>query len=372
MSQLRILHCIRQGQIGGGESHLIDLVTTLDKSNYQSFVLSFTDGPMIERLGSYGIPTFVVKTVIPFDIRVWGSVSRIIQDNNIHFIHIHGTRAFSNVIYAAKRNKLPIVYTVHGWSFNPYQVWIKRRLSILIEGYFTRLAKKVINVSYANQKIGLNYLTKLDSIVIQNGININKYDPSKTYPSIRESLGINNDQLLIAFIARITRQKDPFTLLKAFSELEEDLKSKITLLIVGDGDLKQEAMMLAKELSIEKKVVFTGFRSDIPTLLHNIDIYCLPSLWEGLPLGLLEAMAMKKIVVATTVDGTIEVIDNSKNGFLFPCGEHDQLCSILRRIFLMEEEEKELIQNSAYQTIQSKFSLIGMVKETEKVYQTLF
>jgi glycosyltransferase involved in cell wall biosynthesis len=371
MPQVRVLHCIRQGQIGGGESHLIDLVSNLNKNKYQSFVLSFTGGVMIDRLASLGISTFVINTIIPFDARVWRGVSKIIQDNNIQLIHVHGTRAFSNVIYAAKRNKLPIVYTVHGWSFNSYQGSIKRWLSILIEGYFTRIASSVINVSNSNRKIGLNHLPKLNSVVIQNGIDTSKYNPNSSYPTVRENLGVANNQILIAFIARMTRQKDPFTLIRAFSLLSDELKSKITILMVGDGELMFEVTRLTKELHIENKVIFTGFRNDISTLLNNIDIYCLPSLWEGLPLGLLEAMAMKKIVVATNVDGTIEVIENNKNGFLFPCGNHNQLCSIMQRIFVMTEKETNQIRNAAYQTIHSKFSLQGMVEKTEAVYNTI-
>jgi glycosyltransferase involved in cell wall biosynthesis len=334
-------------------------------------VLSFTDGPMIERLSNLGITTFVIKTTIPFDVRIWQSVLTIITEHKIQFLHVHGTRAFSNVIYAAQRKRLPIVYTVHGWSFNSHQSWIKRKIAILIEGYFTKISKKVINVSYANQKIGLKYIKGLNSVVIQNGIDTHKFNPNKEYFNIRESLGIPDDQLLIVFIARMTNQKDPCTLIRAYSELSDALKEKYTLLLVGDGELKPKAMELSQELGVDSKTIFTGFRNDIPSVLHNCDIYCLPSLWEGLPLGLLEAMAMKKIVIATTVDGTIEVIKDNVNGFLFPSGAYESLCSILQNIISKTEEEKEQIRISAYQTIHSHFSLTGMVEKTEAVYNTL-
>ncbi|MBX2916034.1 MAG: glycosyltransferase [Cyclobacteriaceae bacterium] len=371
MPQLRILHCIRQGQIGGGESHLLDLATNLKKDKFKSFVLSFTDGPMVERLSSLGVTTIVIKATRPFDVRVWSRVLSVIEDNKIQLIHIHGTRAFSNVIYSALRKDIPIVYTVHGWSFNAHQTWIKRNIAILIERYFTRVAKKVINVSYSNQRIGSKYIKGLNSNVIQNGIDLQKFNPSNRYPDVRQNLGISDDQFLIVFIARMTLQKDPCTLIRAYSQLNDKIKEKTTVLFVGDGELKHEAIQLSQELGVSTKTIFTGFRSDIPTLLHACDVYCLPSLWEGLPLGLLEAMAMRKIAVATTVDGTVEVIENTKNGFLFPSGDSGTLSSVLETIILKTEQEREQIKSSAHQTIHKHFSLAGMIEKTEAVYETL-
>src|SRR5690606_2104133 len=118
------------------------------------------------------------------------------------------------------------------------------------------------------------------------------------------------------YIVRMTIQKDPLTLVKAIAMIPDELDIKF--LFVGDGDLKAAAIELATKLGVSHRIIFEGFRTDIPDILHGIDIYCLPSLWEGLPIGMLEAMAMANPVITTSVDGAKEVIQNGENGVLVP------------------------------------------------------
>src|ERR1700739_1426094 len=97
--QIKVLECIRQGQIGGGESHLLSLVENLDQSKFQPIVLSFTDGPMIERLNKMGVETHVIYTEKPFDVSKWKKVKQLLKQKDIQLVHAHGTRANSNVLW---------------------------------------------------------------------------------------------------------------------------------------------------------------------------------------------------------------------------------------------------------------------------------
>src|SRR5215471_4460681 len=93
--KIRVLECIRQGKIGGGESHLLNLVEYLDKSRFESVVLSFTQGPMIDRLQQMGVGTDVIYTVKPFYLTKWGKVKELLKEKKVDLIHAHGTRAAS-------------------------------------------------------------------------------------------------------------------------------------------------------------------------------------------------------------------------------------------------------------------------------------
>src|SRR5215831_11294610 len=135
--KIRVLETIRQGKIGGGESHLLDLVENLDKSIFEPVVLSFTDGPMINRLQSMGIPTHIIHTERPFDFTKWGKVKQFLQDEKIELVHAHGTRANSNVIWASRKLGLPVVYTIHGWSFHDDQPFLLKKLRVMGEKYLT-------------------------------------------------------------------------------------------------------------------------------------------------------------------------------------------------------------------------------------------
>ena len=111
--KIKILETIRQGQVGGGETHVLDLVRKLDKSKFQVEVLSFTDGPMVDKLNSLGINTYVIKTEKPFDISIWAIVSEFVLNGGYDIIHAHGTRAASNIFYAAKKLNIPMLQSSH-------------------------------------------------------------------------------------------------------------------------------------------------------------------------------------------------------------------------------------------------------------------
>jgi glycosyltransferase involved in cell wall biosynthesis len=372
MNKVKVLHCIRQGMVGGGESHLIDLINNLDTEKFESYVLSFTDGPMITHFQSKGIQCFVVPTTRPFDIFVWNRVKQILKKNAIDLIHVHGTRAFSNAFFAALMKRKPIVYTVHGWSFNSFQVPVKRRLSVLIETFFTRLADTTINVSNNNKQLGQKYIKSFKSEVIQNGIDLDKFNPDREYKDLRKEFGIPKDKVVIGFVARMTEQKDPITLIRAFNAvLEQATKNKYFLLFVGDGDLKDAVIKETGKLGLDKNVVyFESFRQDIPDILKCIDIFCLPSLWEGLSLGLLEAMAMKKAVIATAVDGTKEVVKNNENGMLFPPTNAEKLSELILEVG-EDSDLREKIAEEALRTVTANYSVKRMTQSVEKVYDSL-
>jgi hypothetical protein len=112
---VKVLQAIRQGTIGGGESHVQDLVTNLDKTRFEPIVLSFTEGQMVDNLRRQGIKTFVIPNLKPFNVFTWGKVRELMKAENIQLVHAHGTRAASNVFRPAQQLNVPLVYTIHGW-----------------------------------------------------------------------------------------------------------------------------------------------------------------------------------------------------------------------------------------------------------------
>lgn len=365
--KIKILECIRQGQIGGGESHLLSLVQNLDRSRFEPFVLSFTDGPMIDRLKEMNVDTQVIHTTKPFDVSRWKAVKNFLKDKQADIVHAHGTRANSNVMWSAKSLHIPIIYTIHGWSFHQDQGSFVKRIRIFGEKYLTSKSDINISVSASNQQSGKNYINNFNSIVINNGIDQNKFNPDKEYKDIRTELNIPVNSVLILFIARFTSHKQPLKLIKAF-EIAAQLNPEMHLLMVGDGDQKKEAEKLLDNSTIKNKVTLQGFRQDVPDILAAADIFVLPSLWEGLPIGLLEAMAMGKAVIATRVDGTVEVIKDDKNGILLETNNlipalSDALIKLSRN-----NQLRKLFGKKAIETIAERFNAINMTKEIEEVY----
>ena len=142
------------------------------------------------------------------------------------------------------------------------------------------------------------------------------------------------------------------------------------LLIVGDGDLEKECKELARTLDIPGNLVFQSFRQDVPDVLAAADIFVLPSLWEGLSIGLLEAMAMGKAVIATNVDGTTEVVKHNQNGLLIEPGNEQQLTDALLRLS-NDEMLRNRLQNHAVHTVRERFSADNMTRQIETVYKNV-
>ncbi len=365
MEKIRVLETIRQGSVGGGESHVLDLVGALNKELFDPVVLSFTEGPMVDRLQEMGIKTHVISTLKPFDFRVFGQVKKLMKQEGIQLLHAHGTRACSNTYYPAKQLNIPLIYTVHGWSFHDNQKeWI-RRIRILGERLLVKRAAVTVCVSDSNLQEGSNYFEFNKSMVIKNGINQVRFNPEKSFKDIRAELGVGKEEVLVGFIARVTLQKNPLLLIRAFAKIAGT--HPIKLLIVGDGDLKKDAVDLAAALKVEDKIIFQPFRQDIPDLLNAIDIYCLPSLWEGLSIALLEAMAMRKAIVATPVNGTKEVITHMKNGILVPVNDVDALADAFVQL-ANDPSLRSQIAQQAYETLSQEFNTQTMVHKIEELY----
>lgn len=363
--KLRVLETIRQGTIGGGETHVMDLTQALNKDLYEPVVLSFTPGPMVDRLREMGITTHVIETERPFNIFKWQQVKQLLKDEKIDVVHAHGTRAGSNTFWAARQLGLPILYTVHGWSFHVDQKPLLLKSRQLGEKLLLSQADVTICVSNSNYRDGLAFSPMKRAVVVNYGVNLQKYNPEGSFKDIRAELGIDKDTVLVGCIARVTVQKDPFTYLRAIAAVPASLPIKF--LLVGNGDLKPAALQLAEELKIGSRLVFLEARQDVPDLLRALDIYCLPSLWEGLPIGLLEAMAMAKAVVVTGVDGTKEAVQDGVNGVLIPPQSPPQLAEALMRL-AADAPLRQTLGNAARQTVLREFNVETMTRHVEQLY----
>lgn len=367
--KIRVLQTIRQGKIGGGESHVLDLVRYLDKGLFEPIVLSFTDGPMITSLAGLGIPAHVIHTEKAFDLKVWRKVKQFLKEQEVHIVHVHGTRANTNVLWAARSLGLPVIYTIHGWSFHDSLPAWNRKARILAEKFITQHTRLNITVSESNHLTGVREFGHFKSLVVKNGVNLEKFDRYGVYPDVRAQYGIPVHHLVIGYIVRITEQKDPLGMLRAYAKVCSNFKD-LTLLMIGEGDLKTAAVQLAEELGISNRVIFDNFRQDVPAVLNAIDIYCLPSLWEGFPIGVLEAMAMAKAVVASDVDGTREAVEHEVSGLLVPPKNEIALATALERL-VRDRGLRHILQENAGKRVRANFDVRDMTHKIESVYQQM-
>ncbi len=362
---IKILHTIRQGKIGGGETHVLDLVAHLD-DRFSSEVLAFTQGEMVDRLSQMGVPCHVIETERPFDVRVWSRVKGLMESRDYELVHAHGTRACSNSFWGAKQLGLPLLYTIHGWSFHQDQKPALRLMRERGERFLVHRTNCNISVSQSNNQDGINLLNMPNSRVVNYGVNTTRFNPDGESALTHEELGIPNGKVIVGFLARLTKQKDPLTFIRAAAEVHKT-HDNVHFALVGGGELEADCRALATDLGMMEYIHFVGFRTDVPAVLKKFDVYCLPSLWEGLPIGILEAMAMKKAIVATPVDGTKEVIEDGISGLVFPEFDHRAMAQCISRL-VQDPSLRTQLGLGARNIIDQFFGVDRMANEIGELY----
>jgi len=276
----------------------------------------------------------------------------------------------SNMYRSAIQSKVPLVYTCHGWSFHPDQNLLVKRLRIMSEKYLTKKADINICGAKASRDEARKHFGRFKARLIYNSVDHEKFSPYGTYRNIRAELGIAENKIIIAFIARFTAQKQPLKTIAAFANICKQLDN-VTLLLVGDGEEKKASIDLIKNLGIENRVVVQSFREDVPDLLAAADIFVLPSLWEVFSIALLEAMSMGKAVIATNVGGTPEMVKNNFNGLLIGVTNlqrelEEQLLRLCQDSFL-----RQRLGSNAIGSIFNQYSVTTMARKNETVYERL-
>ncbi|MCG8474664.1 MAG: glycosyltransferase [Cytophagales bacterium] len=336
----------------------------LNQQLFEPVVLSFTEGSMVEVLKERGVKTYVIRNAKPFNILLSKRIQRILRNENIQLVHSHGTKATSNALLPVRSLKLPHIYTVHGWSFHPGLSRWQHRLRVRLEQYLTDRVDRTICVSHAIEKEAKELFLLKNSAVIPCAVDLHKFAPERVEENgIKRAMGIPDGKTVVGYVVRMTLQKDPMTFYKAIRIAAKE-EENLHFVWVGDGEFKEKIIGLATKEGLRDRITFEDFRQDVPAVLAMLDLYILPSLWEGLPIGLLEAMAMKKAVVVSDIGPNCELIDHGYNGLTMPVGDAealaDQILSLHRNPYmacLFGERARKLVQEKY--TIEQMAASVG-------------
>jgi glycosyltransferase involved in cell wall biosynthesis len=203
-----------------------------------------------------------------------------------------------------------------------------------------------------------------------NGIDWQSFDAlTVDVRQVKTGLGFDPGDVVVGQIAKFDVQKAQDDLAAAIPLVLEKCPSA-KFLFVGDGALRPQIEAQVVRLGVDRQVVFTGYRDDVPVLLKAIDVIALPSRWEGLSLVLLEAMACRKPIVASRVTGNIDVVVDGVTGFLVPSGAPQALAE---KIVLLLQDARlcDELGRRGRERVEQEFSLARMVAHMRSVYQDL-
>lgn len=362
--KLKLLLMIDEAGIGGGQQHILWLADLLDRRRFDVAVACEGNGYLVDKLRDRNIPVHPLAMTNRMSLRSIIECRKLFRLFCPDIVHTHGGTAgflgrISSLFGASKR----VVHTYHGIHYLHYKNPVQRIAFKLVDRALLRLTDWVICVAQHDLELGVKagVVDPEKASVIWNGIDVAAYAipprPKKGSAPI------------VGTIGRLHYQKGQIYLLEAarmILEKEPDAKFEI----VGDGELRPLLERKADELGISGSVRFLGMRTDIPDVLSRMSIFVLSSLWEGLPLVLLEAMAARKPIVSTNVDGVTEILEDQQNAILVPPGEPGPIADAVLAL-LHDAGKSQRLANHAFETVSSKFDVRTMVMKTEQVYEEI-
>ena len=374
---MKIIQVAYKSDISGGEKVLFDLATGLKERAHNVIAVCPAPGQLPDELRKAGIRSEIIPFRKTYDLRAARKLSRFIMSEKIEVLHSHGmlTNLLSRI--AGHWADVPVsVSTEHltmelarGGRGPGILSRLRAAYYRMLDNYTSRYNKEVIAVSKAvKDDLVEQGMGEEKVIVIRNGISIPELDPERGR-KIRTELGIAESTLLVGTVGRLSPQKDYPTFLRAAAEVLRTVP-KTLFLIAGDGYLRPELEALSRKLGIGDSVVFLGYRKDVFDIVSAFDIFALSSLWEGLPLAILEAMALGKPVVATCVPGTAEAVVDGETGYLVPLKDTRALARKIVGLVRNREKARQMGEMGRKRVI-THFSIKRMVDEHENLYRML-
>ncbi len=374
--KINLLYVITKLELGGAQKHILSLIQGLAQEKFNLFLFTAKEGLLLEQALNITHlklrrSKFLERQIHPLnDLLALIELYGFIKNKHIKIVHTHSSKAgILGRLAAHLAGVKVVVHTVHGWSFHNNQSGFTYRFYVFLERFCASFSSKLIVVSKIDKDKGLsNSIGGHDKYtLIKYGINHAQYGESNSRDQARKILGLAESELAIGMIACFKPQKAPLDFIKLAQGLTGVLP-KAKFILIGDGPLRGKITRLIKRLNIREKFVLTGWRRDIPRILPALDIFVLTSLWEGLPITVLEAMLAGVPVVVTDTGGIGEVISDSINGYLVRPSDTRALHEKVLRLAQDADLRKNFIQRSLGIIGDNVFSLNNMIRNTEELY----
>jgi glycosyltransferase involved in cell wall biosynthesis len=361
--------------MGGGERHILTLLEGFKDRPVNMSLAVFVEGKLSAAARELGVEVFVIPKRYRGDVRPLLDLIRLIKTKHIDIVHTHLISGNFYGRLAGKAAKVKgIVSTLHHLdkeALGRFSLPFMQDLLFRLDISMTFLSDRIIAPSLELKRLLLKHRVREEKIVhIPNAINFEHLQLPKEGTSVsRKRLGLPMNGKLVGMVGRMVPVKNFSLFLRAAKRVTNSgIKAKFVL--VGDGPLLSELQKEVADLKLEEHVVFTGFREDVLQIVSILDVFVLCSNSETFPLALIEAMALKKPVIATNVGGIPEIIDHMINGWLCPPGDEVALANSITHLLTHKEKAIEF-GNRAYEKVVTTFALRGMTDKLLDVYYGL-
>lgn len=377
----KILYVITKSGWGGAQKYVYDLANNLPKEKFEAVVAAGGDGPLFDKLRDGGIRAVKIpglKRDIGFfqELKSLWFLYKIFNQETPNIIHLNSSKIGGLGAIAARLSSLVIrhssfvIFTAHGWPFSEDRNLIDRNIIYFFSWLTAALSDRVVNITKADHKQSLNFpLLRRDKFVyVQNGIDLDNrhFLPRE---EARKILGLKKEQFAIGAIAELTKNKGLEYLIEAARHLEFIIpNSKFIIHIIGDGEDKEKIQNQINSLGLKNNIVLAGFIQNAERYLRAFDIFVLPSVKEGLPYVIMEAMASGLPIIASNVGGIPDLIEHGKSGLLVKAKDPLGLAEGLKK--LMENPDvRNALGKEAKEIVGTNFRFRDMLAKTLRLYE---
>lgn len=364
--KINMLQLVNGFAIGGGEMKVLELVQRLDKSRYHITVCSVGQGGPLEAEFRKTVERVeIYDKKFSFDFGLVTKVARLLKEQEIEILQT--TLFYADIIgaYAAYLAKVPVVISWeavtgpfafrHYWSYKLAMQKIDRVVAVSED-----IRQRVIQE---------RKLSPEKVMTIHYGVDLGKFSSDDQVLS-RADIGVSVDHLVLGTVARFDYPKGHKYLIDAAPDIVRQYPN-VRFVFVGDGPLRNDVERQISQLGLKDYFVLLGFRRDVKQLLGLFDLFILPSLSEGLPNAVLEAMACSNPVVATAVNGVVEVVEDRTTGLLVRPADPYQLAEAVIKI-LASPENLKAMGKKGRERVANHFTVEQQINKFEELYYALY
>jgi len=365
--KLRILHVIPSMNIGGREKVVLDILQHIDKKRFLLEVACLGGGgSLYHAFRAKHVALYFLHKKAGFSPAIYFKLRQLIKSRDYDVVHTHNPGGFLYGAVASILAKTPVIInSEHGYGshISKRKYWAEAFLMNRIN--MTLAVTKHLEECLS----GRPFADKSRIRTLHNGIDCEQYESKGTKNRVEKSLGISSTDIVVGCVGRLAAIKDHETLMRSFKLVHGDFP-KTKLVIVGEGENRKSLEALRQTLRLESHIVLTGERNDIKTLLSRMDVFVLSSLNEGISITLLEAMSSGLPVVATSVGGNTEVLENGLCGILVPPRDPEKMAQGILTI-ISDQGKARSLGKAAKKRVKEKFSIKRVVRELESLYRSL-
>lgn len=303
------------------------------------------------------------------DTRLLRQLAHLIRQERFDLIHAHASKPGMLARLAAIGTGIPVIYRPACFAFHDQVPPVRATLIAGAERMAARwLTSKIQCVCNDERELARRYRVGNDQqfVTIHTGIDPRPFDQPVDHQQLRRSFGIPQDVPLVGVVGRLSRQKAPRDFFEAFRQVAQQ-HPQAHAVWIGSGELESETRAFVAQHQLTQRVHLLGERRDVPQLLQMLDLFVLPSHWEGFSLSVLEAMAARLPVIATRVMGTAEALDNGKSGILVPIGDPAALAQAINQL-LSDPQQRQFYAHAGRQRIEQWFTRSRMLEQIATMY----